>query len=100
MTWNCDRQARKFSPRKVREVLDLRVMGSRGALKRPILALPSSFVEREVLYALMILQRGKFGPDRLHPGGEGLHPIGQGLHSNISGNVVIGSHTIVVGDKC
>ena len=104
-------------PRKVREVLNLRVMWSRGALERLIRALPASFVEREVLDAFAILQHGEFGPDglhpgglstlhrgefspeRLHPGGEGLHPVGQGLHGHISGNVVIGSHTIVVGDK-
>ena len=87
-------------------------MWSRGALEMPIRALPASFVEREVLYALLILQRGEFGPDGLHPGdlstlhrgefsseglhpgGEGLHLVGQGLHGDVRRGIVVVSHAV------
>ena len=83
-------------------------MRSRGALEKLIRALPASFIKREVLDALLVLQRSnfipdglhpgglstlhrsEFSPERLHPGGEGLHSASQGFHSDIGGNVVVG----------
>ena len=82
--------SQKVFPRKVREVLNLRVVWARCPLERPVGTLPACFVQGEIFDALPILERGElrphggfpslyrqeFRPDGLDPVGESPDPSG------------------------
>ena len=54
--------SQEIFPWKVREVLNLGVVGARCPLERPVCMLSASFIQGEVLEPVLTLERGEFRP--------------------------------------